>query len=126
MSFAPCPTCSRHVKTSDATCPFCKNALPDQRGVLPVKNTRGLSRAAAYAISAGIAVAGCSAGSGPIPDFDGGSDDGGGGDGGRGDGGTDAAFDQGNPVPPYGAPAYGAPAYGAPPYGAPPQDSGAD
>lgn len=126
MSFAPCPTCSRHVKSTDATCPFCKNELPDHRNVLPVKNTRGLSRAAAYAISASLAVAGtaagCSAGSGPIPDFDGGGGEGGGREGGANDGGLDET----SIAPPYGAPAYGAPAYGAPPYGAPPQDGGSD
>jgi len=28
MSLAPCPSCSRHVRGSDASCPFCAEPAP--------------------------------------------------------------------------------------------------
>ena len=58
---APCPSCSRHVKTAESRCPFCRTALPEAFGG-PLANaaaTRGMSRAAALALGASLAVTGC-------------------------------------------------------------------
>lgn len=117
MSLAPCPSCARHVKTSEKSCPFCKGALPE---LTPIPGaTHRLGRAAAFAFTASLTVAGCSAGIAPVGG-DGGSDEGGAGDGGSNDASTvfDSAprkdgstpQDDGGNQPPYGAPAYGAPA----------------
>jgi hypothetical protein len=55
---APCPACSRHVKTSEAVCPFCKGALAGDLAMPAVPGTSArLSRAALFAVSASIAVA---------------------------------------------------------------------
>jgi hypothetical protein len=110
-SLAPCPSCSRHVRTSEASCPFCKAALAPGElaaSVIPAASTR-LTRAAAFAFTASLAVAGCTGGS--TLDTDGGTE-------GGTDGGTkadssakDASVpDEGGIAPPYGVPAYGAPA----------------
>lgn len=55
---APCPACSRHVKTTERICPFCKGPLSDALAdaALPGASTR-LTRAAAFAFTASIAVA---------------------------------------------------------------------
>ena len=119
QAFAPCPSCSRHVKTSEASCPFCKSSLAAGSlvaipGLAGGGTQKRLTRAAAYAFTASLAVAGCT--SGIAPAGDGGSDgavpEGGAGDGGRNDG---SIQDEGGIAPPYGAPAYGQP---------PPFDSG--
>jgi hypothetical protein len=115
MTLAPCPSCSRHVKTSETACPFCKAAIAPGAAVAIPGPPRRLSRAAAYAFTASLAIAGCEGGTAQIGDA-GTTDEGGsGGEGGTRDGGTDAPPDNGNIQPPYGAPAYGAP---------PPVDSG--
>lgn len=107
MSLAPCPSCSRHVKTTEASCPFCKAALGERTvASVPIVKHR-MTRAAAYAFGASLAVSGCAGTT--LTTGDGGTEEGGAGDGGGTDGGTkDAPFDQGNIQPPYGAPAYGA------------------
>lgn len=53
--FAPCPRCDRHVRLSDARCPFCEHALPART----VRVVRGepTSRAAAIAVSTALAAA---------------------------------------------------------------------
>jgi hypothetical protein len=136
QSLAPCPSCSRHVNISETRCPFCKSALPALAAIPASAPTQRLTRAAAFAFTASLAVAAC----GGITDgSDGGSDDGGGDDGSTagdgsatdsgkkdatagGDGSTaadgsatdagkkDAApADDGSIQPPYGVPAYGLP-----------------
>lgn len=52
----PCPTCARHVRVSEATCPFCAASLPDTKTPMPGTSQR-LSRAAAYAFTATVAAA---------------------------------------------------------------------
>jgi len=60
MSFAPCSSCGRHIKTTEAACPFCTQGAP-------LSATPGLtgraSRAAIYAFTTTLALAGCTSGS---------------------------------------------------------------
>jgi len=122
QALAPCPSCSRHVRTSETSCPFCKTVLAAgalSASAIPGTPTR-LSRAAAFAFTASLTVAGCTAGS--SLGLDGGTDDASTPDGGTktDSGKNDAAPpppDEGGIAPPYGAPAYGQP---------PPFDSGTD
>jgi hypothetical protein len=109
MSLAPCTSCSRHVKTTETSCPFCKADLGELKAApLPFVKQR-MTRAAAYALGASLVVAGCSGST--VSTGDGGTSDGGGpsGDGGGGRDGssTDGPSDEGNIQPPYGAPLYG-------------------
>jgi len=107
MSLAPCPSCSRHVKMTEASCPFCKTELAAQTAVqVPIVKHR-MTRAAAYAFGASLVVAGCSSGT-VFTGADGGEE--GGTEGGSRDSGVtkDGPSDEGNIQPPYGAPAYGA------------------
>lgn len=68
-SLVPCPSCARHVRVTDARCPFCTSALPASLAQRAVPNTtQRLSRAAAFAFTASLAVAGCS--SSPTPGTD--------------------------------------------------------
>lgn len=121
MSLAPCPSCARHVKTSEKSCPFCKSALPESLADSAIPGaTHRLGRAAAFAFTASLTVAGCSAGIAPVGGDGGSGDEGGAGDSGSNDSSTvfDSApkkdgstpQDDGGVQPPYGAPAYGAPA----------------
>lgn len=70
----PCTSCSRHVRVSESSCPFCGSALDLSDVPQPVLPTRRLGRAALFTFSAtlaaGLAAASCS------------SDDDGGGTGG--------------------------------------------
>ena len=55
---AICPECSRHVRATESSCPFCSSALPE--GSLAPRThgaTRGLKRAALFALSAVAATA---------------------------------------------------------------------
>jgi hypothetical protein len=118
-----CPSCERHVRVTDAACPFCGLALPiELRASLALRSpTKRLGRAALYALGMGTLSLAAACG-GTVETLG----DGGSGDGGTsaeaGDGGTEACF-----CPPYGLPAYGGspidaqqdgitigPAYGAP------------
>jgi hypothetical protein len=49
-----CPSCGRHVRSSETTCPFCDVALPDDFGVCgePRATGRPLTRAAFILMSA--------------------------------------------------------------------------
>ncbi len=69
----PCPSCGRHVKTSEGHCPFCSHAMPEgfEQFEYPTINKR-LGRAAIAAFGASLALAGC--GSSTMPVNDGGSD----------------------------------------------------
>ena len=109
QALAPCPSCSRHVQTSEKSCPFCKSELlPGALSAIPGTPNR-LSRAAAFAFTASLTVAGCTAGIAPAGD--GGTEGGSSPDGGATDSGKKDAtiIDEGGIAPPYGAPAYGQP-----------------
>lgn len=62
MALHPCPSCSRHVRPTEAACPFCASAFPDGFGAArrpEIANAnRGLTRAALLFASA-TAIAGC-------------------------------------------------------------------
>ena len=66
-----CPSCSRHLRLSEAACPFCGRALaPDERRPEPaVAVARGTSRGAAHAarvaLLAGSAALACSSNTTP-------------------------------------------------------------
>ena len=123
---APCPACSRHVKTAERICPFCKGALTEAIGesALPVASSR-LSRAAAIAFTASLAVTGaasasvgCSTGTIPGPTSD------------ASPGPTPGPNDDGGNQAAYGAPAFDAgpddSGGGGTKYGGPPIDAGSD
>ena len=146
----PCPSCQRHVLTSEAGCPFCGAALPRDldAAVIPAAKQR-LSRAAAFVFTTSLAVTGCgstvtdggtddvdASSSSTGPDDDGGAmaeygapvDAGPGDDGGMmalygvaADGGPD---DDGGAMAEYGAPVDDG--GGSADYGAPPDDGGAE
>lgn len=134
----PCPGCARHVRASDARCPFCDAALSG--GPAPRLPSARLGRAATFAFGAAVATIGASGcaestvppdaaiavdssvatdsggggtdAGGGVDAGGGGTDAGGGVDAGGGadaGGGVDAGTDAGGVTPPYGAPAYGAP-----------------
>ena len=131
---APCPGCSRHVKTSERTCPFCKGALPESIADAALPGAPGrLSRAAAFAFTASLAVSGavvsatgCTNGVSSTTGDASAND--GSGPGPNDDGGNQAAY--GSPAPLYGA----VPVDSGPDdsggigvkYGGPPIDSGGD
>lgn len=142
----PCPACARHVRTTEARCPFCDAEFPQAlRAQRAPDTTRRLTRAAAFAF--GLSVAGCSstvsnsdaAADDVQPDRPMSTDNGAAGDSG---GGTDVVTprdslpprdivepeDLGNIAPPYGIPADAGPdddGGAAAEYGAPPMDAGA-
>lgn len=66
MSLRPCPSCSRHVRPSEAACPFCKTALPEVSGepAMPGRVVPRVGRAAIFAFGA-MATAGCDGGVAP-------------------------------------------------------------
>ena len=127
MALQPCPSCSRHVRSTETACPFCATALALTASPAPMTSER-LGRAALFVFGAAMAtnVAACSmsttppSDTGPNPDVS---------DFPPADAGTDAP----TPVPDSGFfPPYGTPApdagndtgglAGA--YGGPPQDGG--
>ena len=75
VQFSPCSACARHVKLSDATCPFCgvdnrqhlfaSNAKASLGSVVPPTPAVRLSRAALFAgtVGAAMAVTDCATGS---------------------------------------------------------------
>jgi len=106
---APCPSCNRHVRVSDAACPFCGTAIVTAADVASRNGMRGrLGRAALFA--AGATLMGMSACSDPkcaectagVAGMSGGGA--GGGDGSAGaDGGMDAVSPSDGPVAIYSA-----------------------
>lgn len=63
---APCPHCCRHARVTDPRCPFCGADFPGSFAQSAVPGATGrLSRAAAYAFGATLAVAGCGSSVGP-------------------------------------------------------------
>jgi hypothetical protein len=138
-ALVPCPACDRHVRATEAACPFCAAPLPDdlaRRAVPPAP--RRLGRAAALAFGASLTLAACTnevvtgAAQGGTSGASGTGGAGGstvsGGTGGSSGGGGDVGVPlYGGPSPPYDA---GAP---PPPPGdggdgdaAPPTDDGGD
>lgn len=121
-SLVPCPSCARHVRATERSCPFCRTALSASIAsrVIPGATQR-LSRAAAFTFAASLAATGCSDDPAPAADaavLDTGSDTGATADRGT-DTGTDTgmATDAGFPTDDGGFLAM---------YGGPPQDSGVD
>jgi len=60
MQLVPCPSCARHVKSSEAACPFCSATLSGLT-VSRMLVRRRLERLAAFTFAATIAVTGCAA-----------------------------------------------------------------
>lgn len=112
----PCAMCARHVRASEAACPFCRSPI----AVAPPRAmpTQRLGRAATFAFGAAIATSAIGCGTSTTPE----------------DAGTDAyfgTFDAAYGGPPHDgsvAPdTFAAPDAGvSPPYGAPPDDGGPD
>lgn len=80
-----CDACARHVKASEAACPFCSHAITTRR--IAPDTRRRMTRAAAFVFGATVAVAAC--GSEVEEPSD---DDGSGGAGGVNDAGGNAAL----------------------------------
>ena len=60
MSLVPCPSCSRHVRSSESACPFCSSALPTNLGARAIPSApRRLDRLAAFTFDATLVVTGC-------------------------------------------------------------------
>jgi len=116
----PCPECQRHVRKTEARCPFCEAALSLAHVPSPALPRKRLGRAATFAFGASVvgatALVGCdtdpggnvavygappSAGSGGMSSDDGGASPGGSSNGGNAGSGV--------------APAYGAPSAGTGP-----------
>lgn len=69
----PCPSCARHVRSNEASCPFCEGALPAGLGAraIPAARVR-LDRLAAFTFAASLALAACGGKAvEPIPSEDG-------------------------------------------------------
>jgi hypothetical protein len=106
----PCPECHRHVRASDAGCPFCGRDLADLPPPPPYEpaRLRGLGRAALFALGATLSAGAVGCDADPAP-----SDSGPGMDAGP------VAVDSG--------PAMFDAAYGGPPFDAgPDEDAGED
>lgn len=60
-ALVPCPSCRRHVRVAESACPFCRSALPSTlaNSAVPAATQR-LTRAAAFAFTATLALTGCS------------------------------------------------------------------
>jgi len=104
---APCPSCARHVRSAERTCPFCGQAIAERVWPrAPAVSPKGPLTRAALVFAGAAAVAGCHDAPvpaySPAPDFDAaqydapseaapeaGPTDGGPGDGGPADGGQD-------------------------------------
>ena len=113
----PCPSCARHVRSTESACPFCASARVPSLAAAPRSPAKRLSRAALFALGASAAaVAACSGSVTPGPAT---------GDSGALDGNTPDGEQQ--TIPPYGIPPMDAGNDGpvaVPAYGAPPPDGG--
>jgi hypothetical protein len=104
----PCPECQRHVRKTEARCPFCDSALSLAHVPSPVLPHRRMSRAATFAFGAGVvgatAIVGCTLEDpgGDVPVYGAPPAAGAGGDSSFG----------GSAAPVYGAPAAGSPNLG--------------
>ncbi len=65
----PCLGCSRHVRVSESTCPFCRQSLGAAfaDGAAPVPPAVRLSRAALFAFGTGTAAAAAACGGSTVP-----------------------------------------------------------
>jgi hypothetical protein len=63
MSLRPCPSCARHVRSSESACPFCETALPEVSASTST-NVGRLGRAALFVAGTAL-VASAAAGCGP-------------------------------------------------------------
>jgi hypothetical protein len=59
---APCPRCSRHVRLVETSCPFCAAPVTGTLVARSAAPTRGLKRAALFALSATVAASACGEG----------------------------------------------------------------
>lgn len=64
-SLAPCPSCQRHIRVAERACPFCKSALAHSLTPIPGTQQR-LKRAAAFAFTASLGLAGCNTDNGNV------------------------------------------------------------
>lgn len=56
----PCTSCSRHVRSAEAACPFCGHALPTNLASRAVPSTgRRMDRLATFTFAVGLTVAAC-------------------------------------------------------------------
>lgn len=107
----PCPSCNRHIKVSEAQCPFCAGAVPAGfgEGAQRVRPAPRLSRAALFALGsiavAPVACAGEATDEDQKEDADEDGNDGAGGEPTGSGAATSAGGDGAQPV--YGAPADG-------------------
>lgn len=109
----PCPSCSRHIWTSETVCPFCSAAVSGRLSA-PVRSTAGgrLSRAALLAASTLVASP-LACGGSTDSDEEGGSGGQGSDSGGaQGSGASQGSGGDDNMAPVYGAPAVGGDAQG--------------
>ena len=81
----PCPGCNRHVRNSEASCPFCDRELDLARSPAPAVPTTRIGRAALFTFSATLAGATALAACGGESES---NDDGGGGKSGSANGGS--------------------------------------
>ena len=56
-ALVPCPSCARHVRATESSCPFCATVLPDALTATPSTSKR-LSRLAAFTFATAVAVTG--------------------------------------------------------------------
>ncbi len=128
LPLVPCPSCKRHVRSSEASCPFCAASLPSNLASRAVPGaSRRIHRGAMYtfatiaSVASTVALASCSSTSTTTPTP-------GPSDGTTADSPGDTVPDDGNPGVMYGPAPFdsGPDDDGAPgaKYGSPPIDSG--
>lgn len=67
MSFIPCPSCRRHVRSGDSACPFCASALPSDHASRAIpRPTARLGRGALFAFAVSVTACGSSTEGDPI------------------------------------------------------------
>ena len=54
VALAPCPSCQRHVRTSETACPFCRATVDFSGLPPPVRIERRLARNALVALAAAL------------------------------------------------------------------------
>jgi hypothetical protein len=69
QSLAPCPSCSRHVRVVDRSCPFCDQPFDAPRTARVVDSSNGrVGRAAVLFLGAALAACGGAGAAAPAPD----------------------------------------------------------
>jgi hypothetical protein len=69
MTLVPCPSCSRHVRATESTCPFCATSLAIDPPAPAVIGER-LGRAALFAFGAALATNAAACGTATVPPGD--------------------------------------------------------